>query len=125
MEKLREIADKLVNLTILEARELGRILKEEYGIIPSVQKQYLGHVPIYQAIPEVEQKEFDVILKSLGAASKLNTVRLVKELTSLSLLESKNLVDSMPAKIKEKATKEEAEELKRLFTELGTEVEIL
>lgn len=125
MEKLKEIADKLINLTVLEARELGRILKEEYGIMPSVQKQYLPHVPIYQAIPVIEQKEFDVILKSLGAASKLNTVKLIKDVTSLGLLESKNLVDSTPAKIKEKIPYEEAQEIKRLFTDIGVEIEVV
>lgn len=125
MEKLKEIADKLVNLTILEARELGRILKDEYGILPSVQKQYLGYVPTAIPVEPVEQKEFDVILKSLGAASKLNTVKLLKDLTALSLLESKNLVDSMPATIMKKVSKEEAEKLKQLFTDLGTEIEII
>ena len=119
---LKQIAETLVNLTILEARELSRIIREEHGIKPKVQQVHLGFVPQVEDIPE--QTEFDVIINSIGTASKLTVVKLVKELTSLGLRESKNLVDSAPVAIKEKVSKSEADEFERQFDEIGVDVEV-
>ena len=124
MEKnLKQIAETLVNLTILEAKELGKILKEEHNIKPSVQEVHLGHVPIYEEEVAV-QTEFDVILKSIGSGSKLAVIKLVKELTSLGLREAKELVDSAPEMVREKVSESEAKELERQFQEIGVEIEI-
>jgi len=122
-ENLKQIAETLINLTILEARELGRILKEDYGIKPAVQQAHLSYVPAYE---EVEvQTEFDVILKSIGTGSKLAVVKLVKELTSLGLREAKELVDSAPAMVREQVSESEANELERQFQDIGVEIEIV
>jgi len=122
-ENLRQIAETLINLTILEARELGRILKEEHGIKPAVQQAHLNHVPVYEEEVAV-QTEFDVIIKSVGSGSKLAVVKLVKELTSLGLREAKELVDSAPAMVREQVSESEDRELERQFEEIGVEIEI-
>ncbi len=120
---LRQIAETLVNLTILEARELGRILKEEHGIKPKVQQAHLSHVPVYEE--EVEtQTEFDVILKSIGSGSKLTVIKLVKELTSLGLRESMDLVNSTPIILKERVSESESSELKQQFAKIGADIEV-
>ncbi len=125
MADLKDFAEKLVNLTVKEVNELAEILKEEYGIEPA------AAAPVAVAAAggegggeaEEEQTEFDVILKAPGS-SKLAVVKLVKELTSLGLKESKELVDGAPKAIKEGVTKDEAESLKKQLDEAGAEVEI-
>ena len=72
---------------------------------------------------EEEKTEFDVVLKSVGA-SKINVIKVVREITSLGLKEAKELVDSAPKPVKEGVSKEEAEEIKKKLEEAGAEVEI-
>ena len=114
MADLKKLAEELVNLTVKDVKELADILKEEYGIEPAA-----GGA----AAAEAEQTEFDVILKSAGAA-KLAVVKLVKELTGLGLKEAKEVVDKAPAPLKEKVSKEEANSLKTQLEEAGAEVEL-
>ena len=114
MADLKKLAEELVNLTVKDVKELADILKEEYGIEPAA-----GGA----ASAEAEQTEFDVILKSAGAA-KLAVVKLVKELTGLGLKEAKEVVDKAPAPLKEKVSKEEANSLKTQLEEAGAEVEL-
>ena len=125
MADLKAFAEQLVNLTVKEVNELAEILKEEYGIEPAAAAVAVaapGAGGDAAGVAE-EQTSFDVILKAAGQ-SKLAVVKLVKELTSLGLKESKELVDSAPKAIKEGVTKDEAEALKAQLEEAGAEVEV-
>ena len=103
MADLKAFAEQLVNLTVKEVNELAQILKDEYGIEPAAAAVAVaapgaaagGDAPVAE-----EKNTFDVILKHAGQA-KLGVVKLVKELTSLGLKESKELVDAAPKAIKE------------------------
>ncbi len=124
MADLKAFAEQLVNLTVKEVNELAQILKEEYGIEPAAAAVAVAAGPAAGGEAAVEEKtSFDVILKSHGA-SKLAVVKLVKELTSLGLKEAKELVDSVPAPLKEGVSKDEANALKTQLEEAGAEVEI-
>ncbi|MCB9230467.1 MAG: 50S ribosomal protein L7/L12 [Bacteroidia bacterium] len=127
MADLKAFADQLVNLTVKEVKELGDILKNEYGIEPAAAAVAVattgGGSSDDDGAAPVEQTEFDVILKSAGGA-KLNVVKAVKTLTGLGLKESKDLVDAAPTVVKEKVAKDEAEALKAALEEAGAEVEI-
>ena len=125
MSDLSKLAETLVNLTVKEVNELAGILKDEYGIEPAAAAPVMmaggggGDAPA----AVVEKTSFDVILKSAGA-SKLNVVKLVKDLTGLGLKEAKDLVDAAPKPLKEGVAKDEAEGLKKSLEEAGAEVEI-
>ena len=124
MADLKKLAEELVNLTVKDVKELADILKEEYGIEPAAAAVAVAAAPAGgAAAAEAEQTEFDVILKSAGAA-KLAVVKLVKELTGLGLKEAKEIVDKAPAPLKEKVSKEEANTLKTQLEEAGAEVEL-
>jgi large subunit ribosomal protein L7/L12 len=122
MADLKALAEQLVNLSIKEAKELGDILKEEYGIEPAVATVAVAAGDAGAAAAE-EKTSFDVILAEVGP-SKLNVVKHVKDLCSLGLKEAKELVDSAPKALKEGVTKEEAESLKAALEEAGAKVEI-
>ena len=125
MADLKAFAEQLVNLTVKEVNELAQILKEEYGIEPAAAAVAVAGPAAGGDDAAAEEKtSFDVILKAAGQ-SKLAVVKLVKELTSLGLKESKELVDAAPKAIKEGVTKDEAEALKSQLEEAGAEVEIL
>ena len=125
MADLKKLAEELVNLTVKDVKELADILKEEYGIEPAAAAVAVAAPAAGGAAgaAEAEQTEFDVILKSAGAA-KLAVVKLVKELTGLGLKEAKEIVDKAPAPLKEKVSKEEANSLKTQLEEAGAEVEL-
>lgn len=125
MADLKAFAEQLVNLTVKEVNELATILKDEYGIEPAAAAPIAVAAAGGDAGGEAaeEQTQFDVILKAAGP-SKLAVVKLVKELTSLGLKESKELVDAAPKAIKEGVTKDEAESLKKQLEEAGAEVEV-
>ena len=124
MADLKKLAEELVNLTVKDVKELADILKEEYGIEPAAAAVAVAAPAAGgAAAAEAEQTEFDVILKSAGAA-KLAVVKLVKELTGLGLKEAKEIVDKAPAPLKEKVYKEEANTLKTQLEEAGAEVEL-
>jgi len=123
MADLKAFAEQLVNLTVKEVNELAEILKEEYGIEPAAAVAVAAPGAAAEGEAVEEQTEFDVILKAPGQ-SKLAVVKLVKELTSLGLKESKELVDSAPKAIKEGISKEEAEALKAQLEAAGAEVEV-
>lgn len=122
MADLKDFAEQLVNLTVKEVNELAEILKTEYGIEPAAAAATVVAGPAGDAEVE-EQSEFDVILKAAGQ-SKLAVVKLVKELTGLSLKDSKGIVDAAPKAVKEGVSKDEAEALKNQLEEAGAEVEI-
>ena len=124
MADLKKLAEELVNLTVKDVKELADILKEEYGIEPAAAAVAVAAPAAGgAAAAEAEQTEFDVILKSAGAA-KLAVVKLVKELTGLGLKEAKEIVDKAPAPLKEKVSKEEANTLKTQLEQAGAEVEL-
>jgi len=122
MADIKAIAEQLVNLTVKEVKELADVLKDEYGIEPAAAAVVAGPAAGGEAAAE-EQTEFDVILTAVGG-SKLQVVKLVKELAGVGLKEAKEIVDSAPKALKEKVSKEEADALKTQLEELGAEVEI-
>jgi large subunit ribosomal protein L7/L12 len=124
MADLKAFAEQLVNLTVKEVKELADILKEEYGIEPAAAAVAVAAGPAAGGAAAAEEKtSFDVILAEAGA-SKLNVVKLVKDLCSLGLKEAKELVDAAPKPLKEGVTKDEAESLKKSLEEAGAKVEI-
>ncbi len=124
MADLNKLAEELVNLTVKDAVELGKILKDQYGIEPAVAAVAVAAPAAGGAAAAAEEKNsFDVILKSPGGA-KLAIVKLVKDLTGLGLKEAKELVDAAPKALKEGVSKEEAESLKAQLEEAGAEVEL-
>jgi len=125
MADLKAFAEQLVNLTVKEVNELAQILKEEYGIEPAAAAVAVAAGPAAggAAAAEEEKTSFDVVLKSFGD-QKLQVIKKVKELLSLGLKDAKDLVEKAPAPIKEGATKDEAEGLKKELEALGAEVEL-
>jgi large subunit ribosomal protein L7/L12 len=123
MADLKAFAEQLVNLTVKEVNELAQILKEEYGIEPAAAAVAVAAGPAAAGEAAEEKSNFDVVLKSAGAA-KLQVVKKVKELTGLGLKEAKDMVDGAPSVIKEGLPKAEAENLKKELEEAGAEIEL-
>ena len=123
MADIKALAEELVNLTVKEVNELANVLNEEYGIEPAAAAVAVAAPAAGGAEAAAEKTEFDVVLKSAGAA-KLQVVKAVKEACGLGLKEAKDLVDGAPSKLKEAVGKEEAEALKKALEEAGAEVEI-
>jgi large subunit ribosomal protein L7/L12 len=124
MADLKTFAEQLVNLSVKEVNELAQILKDEYGIEPAAAAVAVAAPAAGGGADAVEEKtEFDVVLKSAGAA-KLAVVKLVKELTGLGLKEAKDAVDAAPSVIKEGIPKDQAEALAKQLQEAGAEVEV-
>src|SRR5690554_864426 len=123
MADLKAFAEQLVNLTVKEVKELTDILKEEYGIEPAAAAVAVAAGLAATAEAVEEKTSSDVILTEAGA-SKLNVVKLVKDLCSLGLKEAKELVDAAPKPLKEGVSKDEAEALKTQLEEAGAKVEI-
>jgi large subunit ribosomal protein L7/L12 len=123
MADLKAFAEQLVSLSVKEVNELAKILKDDYGIEPAAAAVAVAAPAAAAPAAEEEKSTFDVVLKSAGQA-KLQVVKLVKELTSLGLKESKELVDAAPKAIKEGVSKDEANALKVQLEEAGAEVEI-
>ncbi|MDR2358826.1 MAG: 50S ribosomal protein L7/L12 [Prevotellaceae bacterium] len=124
MADTKKIAEELVNLTVKEVQELATILKEEYGIEPAAAAVAVAAPAAGGAgAAEAEQTAFDVILTSPGQ-TKLQIVKVVKDITGLGLKEAKDLVDAAPKAVKEKVSKAEAEQIKAQLEEAGGEVEV-
>ncbi len=124
MADIKAIAEELVNLTVKEVNDLKNLLKEEYGIEPAAAAVAVAAGPAAGAAPAEEEKtDFDVVLKSAGAA-KLQVVKAVKEACGLGLKEAKDLVDGAPSTLKEGLSKDEAENLKKAIEEAGAVVEL-
>jgi large subunit ribosomal protein L7/L12 len=122
MADVKKIAEQLVGLTVKEVQELADVLKADYGIEPAaaVAVAVAGGGGAEAA---AEKTAFDVILTNAGA-SKLNVVKIVKDLTGLGLKEAKDLVDGAPKAIKEGVSKAEADEIAGKLKEAGAEVEV-
>ena len=125
MADVKVLAEELVNLTVKEVNELATILKDEYGIEPAAAAVAVAAGPAAggAAAAEEEKTDFDVVLKSAGAA-KLQVVKAVKESCGLGLKEAKELVDGAPSVLKEGMPKSEAEALKKTLEEAGAEIEL-
>lgn len=122
MADVKALAESLVGLTVKEVQELADFLKAEYGIEPAAAAVVVASGDAGPAAVE-EKTAFNVVLKS-GGASKLNVVKIVKDLTGLGLKEAKDLVDGAPKAIKEGVSKAEAEEIAAKLKEAGADVEI-
>ena len=125
MADVKVLAEQLVGLTVKEVQELADFLKSEYGIEPAAATVVAASGGEGSGPAAVEEKtSFNVILKAAGA-SKLNVVKIVKELTGLGLKEAKDLVDGAPKPIKEGVDKATADDLVARLKEAGAEVEIV
>ena len=123
MADLKKLAEEIVGLTLLEAQELKTILKDEYGIEPAAGGAVMMAGPAAGAAEAAEEKtEFDVVLTDAGA-NKINVIKEVRGITGLGLKEAKDLVEA-GGKVKEGASKAEAEELKKKLEEAGAKVEL-
>ena len=120
-EKSTQILELVKGLTILELADLVKALEEEFGV--SAAPVAVAAAPGAAAAPVEEKTEFDVVLKAAGA-SKLNVIKVVRELTGLGLKDAKDLVEGAPKTLKEGVSKEEAESIKAALTEAGATVEI-
>ena len=108
MADLQVLEEQIVGLTLLDAAALVKKLEERWGV---------------SAAAVEEQTEFTVVLKDAGA-NKINTIKVVREVTALGLKEAKDLVDGAPKTLKEGVSKEEAETIKKKFADAGASVEV-
>ena len=122
MADLKKMAEEIVGLTLLEAQELKTILKDEYGIEPAAGGAVMMAGPAAGGEAAEEKTEFDVVLKDAGA-SKINVIKEVRAITGLGLKEAKDLVEA-GGKVKEGASKAEADELKAKLEAVGATVEL-
>jgi large subunit ribosomal protein L7/L12 len=127
MADINAIADQIQGLTLLEASQLVKMLEEKLGVSAAAAAPVMvagGGGAAAAAAPAVEEKtEFNVILTAAGA-NKINVIKAVREVTSLGLKEAKDLVDGAPKPIKEGVSKDEAETIKKKFTDAGATVEV-
>jgi len=128
MADIQKIAEEISNLTLLEARDLVRILEERLGVKATapvaVAPVAVAGVPAgAEAAPAEEKTEFDVILTGYGD-KKIQVIKVVRELTGLGLKEAKDLVEGVPKPVKEGVSKEEAASMKKKLEEAGGTVEI-
>ena len=124
MADLKQLAEQIVGLTLLEAQELKTILKDEYGIEPAAGGAVMMAGPAGGAAApaEEEKTEFDVVLTDAGA-NKINVIKEVRGITGLGLKEAKDLVEA-GGKVKEGASKADAEEMKKKLEAAGAKVEL-
>jgi large subunit ribosomal protein L7/L12 len=125
MSKVNEIIESVKGLTVLELSELVKAFEEEFGVSAAapVAVAAVGAAPAGAAEEAEEKTEFDVVLVNCGA-SKINVIKVVREVTGLGLKEAKDLVDNAPKPVKEKISKDDAEALKAKLTEAGATVEV-
>jgi large subunit ribosomal protein L7/L12 len=125
MADLQQLEEQIVGLSLLDAAQLVKKLEERLGVSAAAAGPVVvaaggtGPAPA----PEPEKTEFTVVLTAAGA-NKINVIKAVREVTSLGLKEAKDLVDGAPKPIKENVSKEEAEAIKKKFTEAGATVEV-
>jgi large subunit ribosomal protein L7/L12 len=126
MADINTIADQIQGLTLLEASQLVKLLEEKLGVSAASAAPVMaaGGGAAAVAAPAAEEKtEFSVVLTVVGA-NKINVIKAVREVTSLGLKEAKDLVDGAPKPIKEGVSKDEAETIKKKFTDAGATVEV-
>jgi len=126
MADLQQLEDQIVGLSLLDAAALVKRLEEKLGVSAAAAAPVMvaaGGGAAAGAAPAEEKTEFTVVLKEVGA-NKINVIKAVREVTSLGLKEAKDLVDGAPKPVKEGVSKEEAETIKKKFTEAGATVEV-
>jgi large subunit ribosomal protein L7/L12 len=126
MAELQQLEEQIVGLSLLDAAELVKKLESRLGVSAAAAAPVMvaGGGGAAAAAPAAEaQTEFTVVLKEVGA-NKINVIKAVREVTSLGLKEAKDLVDGAPKSVKEGVSKEEAETIKKKFTDAGAVVEV-
>ncbi len=127
MADLQQLDEQIVGLTLLDAAALVKKLEERLGVSAAaaapVAMVGAAGAGAAAAAPAEEKTEFAVVLTAVGA-NKINVIKAVREVTSLGLKEAKDLVDGAPKTVKEGVSKEEAETIKKKFTEAGATVEV-
>ena len=125
MADLQQLEESIVGLSLLDAAALVKKLEERLGVSAAAAAPVMvaGGGGAAAAAPAEEKTEFTVVLKDVGA-NKINVIKAVREVTSLGLKEAKDLVDGAPKSIKEGVSKDEAETIKKKFTEAGATVEV-
>jgi large subunit ribosomal protein L7/L12 len=125
MADLAQLEESIVGLSLLEAADLVKKLESRLGVSAAAAAPVMvaGGGGAAAAAPAEEKTEFTVVLKEVGA-NKINVIKAVREVTSLGLKEAKELVDGAPKSIKEGISKEEAETIKKKFTDAGATVEV-
>jgi large subunit ribosomal protein L7/L12 len=127
MADINAIAEQIQGLTLLEASQLVKLLEEKLGVSAAAASVAVAAPGAgggaAAAAPAEEKTEFTVILTATGA-NKINVIKAVREVTSLGLKEAKDLVDSAPKPIKEGVNKDEAETIRKKFTDAGATVEV-
>jgi large subunit ribosomal protein L7/L12 len=126
MADINAIAEQIQGLSLLEASQLVKLLEEKLGVsaaAASVAVAAPGAGAAAAAAPAEEKTEFTVVLTAAGA-NKINVIKAVREVTSLGLKEAKDLVDGAPKTIKDGINKDEAEAIKKKFTDAGATVEV-
>jgi len=121
-----DILSAIEVMTVLDLSELVKALEDKFGVSAQSVVAAVPAAGVAASVDEavaVEQTEFDVNLKSVGA-QKIQVIKVVRTITALGLKEAKDLVDGAPSTVKEKVTKEEAENVKKQLEEVGAEVEI-
>ena len=120
MAKIDELLETIDSLTVVELAELVKGIEEKYGVSAAAVA-----APVAGGAATAEEKtEFNVVLKEAGA-NKIQVIKVVRDATGLGLKEAKELVDGAPKTVKENVKKEEAEELKAKFTEVGAVVDLV
>ena len=125
MADLQQLEEQIVGLSLLDAAQLVKKLEERLGVSAAAAAAVMmaGGGAAAGAAPAEEKTEFSVILKDVGA-NKINVIKAVREVTSLGLKEAKDLVDGAPKAVKEGVSKEEAETIRKKFTDAGATVEV-
>jgi large subunit ribosomal protein L7/L12 len=122
--ELKKLGDEIASLTLKQAKELSDYIKEAYGIEPATGGGGGGGGPAVVApVAAVEQTEFDVVLANVGD-KKLDVVKVAKNITGLSLMDAKKLVESPKPTIKEKVSKEDAAKIKAELEAVGATIEL-
>jgi large subunit ribosomal protein L7/L12 len=125
-EKVQSIIESIKGLSLLEASELVKGLEETFGVSAAAASVAVAAAPAAggaAAAPAEAQTEFNVILTAVGG-NKIGVIKVVREITSLGLKEAKDLVEAAPKPVKEGVSKDEAETIKKKFTEAGATVEV-
>ena len=125
MADLQQLEEQIVGLSLLDAAQLVKKLEERLGVSAAAAAPVMmaGGGAAAGAAPAEEKTEFSVILKDVGT-NKINVIKAVREVTSLGLKEAKDLVDGAPKAVKEGVSKEEAETIRKKFTDAGATVEV-
>jgi len=126
MAQIQQFVEQIKGMTVLELNELVKALESEFGVSAAAAAMPMavaGALAAGAAEQAEEKTEFDVVLEDAGD-KKINVIKVVREVTSLGLKEAKDLVESAPTKVKEGVSKQEAEDIKKKFTDAGAKVKV-